>query len=775
MKSVMTWVGAAPLLLVLDGLDKLVQTTDETVTSLLTPLLTRLNPEQRILITCRETSVSAPGEYAVPLLDRSASLQLFYEIALPFGEAVNFVDEEQLETLLDSLGDLPLAIILMAHSLLNGSISLAELVTHWHKCLADVQHLPEWDRQAYLSAMLAIHRLQCRTSRDLFEYLAYFPAGMYEETLISLFKSGNEKAADLLLRHGLAVRKYLNGTPDGASRECKAPLALLNPVAGYALHAGAPRGIVIIAHLVEYYQNYVEKEMAKICTGSSAEARERLLRELPNIHAVINGAERLKQYTGAIALLRALKPLYWWIKLDQGLARMRQGESLAENTGDEEARAFFICAQGDGYRRWASSPDDYESARSCYQDAKLLYRKSGNLSGMADCLKGLGDVHRRTGLSAKALERYGQARGYYDSTNNHIGFANVLRGLAHTYRQMNCYGEALHQFQLALAAYQKAEDEIGAANCLRGIGEVYCSLARYDEALMSYHKAQGKYEELGHSLGQAHVQRGLADILWLRDRYSEALQAYSVACAMFEQLGDKQGMARCLYGQGGVYRRILHDEKTFACLDQALDLYIQIDYPLGQARCLRAKADMYRDLFSSKQIPFDASREATNTDRSIQQGYAVSAFAFYDEAQALFQSVKAPQGEADCMRGMAELYAAQGQLREAQRYFEMAQRTYVDRQARLEEHHCLRGLATVYIRQVGQDNQRLEPARDLLEKAFALYVEVEDRHAQQSALLLLEQVYQRMGDCSKAQQVAGLLEKNNREIQREIHSMNIVV
>ncbi|MES2945229.1 MAG: tetratricopeptide repeat protein, partial [Pseudomonadota bacterium] len=112
------------------------------------------------------------------------------------------------------------------------------------------------------------------------------------------------------------------------------------------------------------------------------------------------------------------------------------------------AAAFF----GKGFSAYWLADND--TARSHYQQALDIYRATGNRSGEADALQGLGNVARMQADNDTARSHFQQALDIYRASGSRSGEAYALRGLGHVARVQDDNDTARSHFQQALDIWQ---------------------------------------------------------------------------------------------------------------------------------------------------------------------------------------------------------------------------------------------------------------------------------------------------------------------------------
>ena len=153
-----------------------------------------------------------------------------------------------------------------------------------------------------------------------------------------------------------------------------------------------------------------------------------------------------------------------------------------------------------------------DQARSAYEEARALFKQAGDRLGVANVLRGLGDLERMLGRNDQARLAYEEARTLFKQVGDRLGEASVLRGLGDLERMLGRNDQARSAYGEARTFFKQVGGGQGEANVLLGLGDLESMLGRNDQARSAYEEARTLFKQEQNSLGEAHVLRGLGGL-----------------------------------------------------------------------------------------------------------------------------------------------------------------------------------------------------------------------------------------------------------------------
>lgn len=264
------------------------------------------------------------------------------------------------------------------------------------------------------------------------------------------------------------------------------------------------------AHEALYFQLRVEQIGINMHLGHYHEAKEQLLRFLPELRAAASS----KQIADALTYL--------------GPAHMRVGEYVAAEQFLEEALARYEQL---GLPLASTVPlinlglvktrrEQYEAARSYYQRAILQYEEVGYAHGLARCLSNLGSTFAGKENAPQAIAYFEQAYAIAKESDNRLWLAIILTNLADCAYALGDYPLALEQFDAGLAIFR----------ALREIRWVAVTLADSSFLLMALNELTTATTYLLESLTLAQAYQLIGD----------GLQALSATTLLLERLQQRE-------------------------------------------------------------------------------------------------------------------------------------------------------------------------------------------------------------------------------------------
>jgi tetratricopeptide (TPR) repeat protein len=187
---------------------------------------------------------------------------------------------------------------------------------------------------------------------------------------------------------------------------------------------------------------------------------------------------------------------------------------------------------------------NYDEALAHYQRSAEIQKTQPDKLGLANALKGIGNVHRTRGEYGAALENYftslaisEQIKAPLGTTLGSIGFVRTLQG---------DYARALEYYGKALKEFKTDGNKIEMARVLTLIGNVYYRQGEYDSALNSYRQALELREQMDDKSGQGDVVAGIGSTLLRQKNYSEALDSFEKALGLFRSVSNQEKTAEVL-------------------------------------------------------------------------------------------------------------------------------------------------------------------------------------------------------------------------------------
>ena len=217
---------------------------------------------------------------------------------------------------------------------------------------------------------------------------------------------------------------------------------------------------------------------------------------------------------------------------------------------------------------------------STLQTGLAAARRSGDATGQAHTLIGLGRGYARAGRLHDADRHYRDGLRLFDRIGGHFNIrATAHSGLALLAEHWQRPADALSHSLRARELYRAAGDERAQLLVLNDVGYAHALLGDYEQALSCCERALAAGEEFGeddwvkatlHSLGYIHHRLG---------HYEPALAYYDRSIEYCRVLADRYDEAETLVNLGDVYDSagdLLAARRAWA---QALRIFEEIDHP----------------------------------------------------------------------------------------------------------------------------------------------------------------------------------------------------
>ena len=295
--------------------------------------------------------------------------------------------------------------------------------------------------------------------------------------------------------------------------------------------------------------------------------------------------------TNADNVLRIADSLY--MQGDYAQALMYYKQALNQND------SAHIIAALNGAANSAYYQGNYEEALKYFQQNFALEKSQRDRLGMANALRGIGNVHRSRGDYAAALENYfgslELSQELKVTTGTLLGSIGVVRALqGNTDAALEYYGKALEQLE-------KDGNKIDMARALSLIGNAQYAQGKYDLAVESYRKGLALREAMDDQSGQAELLVGLGTVFLRTRDFTQALTSYEAALKLVETTGNKRAIAATFTRLADVYLLQSNYPETLNLARRAANLAMETGSAgvLWYAQLLAGKAQ--RGLDSPKQ------------------------------------------------------------------------------------------------------------------------------------------------------------------------------
>jgi tetratricopeptide (TPR) repeat protein len=664
----------APSLLVLDNTETPWESDIKAVEDFLARLASL--PGLALVVALRGNDRPKGTHWGKTILLQPFAIQLarkmFLEVA---GD--DYRDDPHLDRLIDAVGGLPLAVILLAYEA-DALPGLEELWLRWEsEGTGLLQHAGEHTVEVSIMVSVRSRRMHPRAER-LASLLALLPDGAEVEDL-------SKVVGEDVLSAAAALRK--TGLVDAGTRRLRLLAVVREVMLRNCPPSPSDRDRLMAGFL----------ELAKLADSvgadGEAEAVRRLTPEIGNLTAILSAALESTDPTPALLAVLSFTKLQQFLGLG-GYALIAKAVGAANRAGLGLLTAKCQFALGQ-----LAARREQNVALAAYEDALSRYRQMSNKLGEADCLMSLGFLAFLRADLGTAEARYRESLALYAGSGHVRGRASCVESLADIAVQRAEYGTARSHYEEALRLYRESDLTLGEASATAGLATIAFLCFNQDNAASGYEEARHLYRHAGSVAGESSCARGLGDIALQRADYEAARTRYEEALDLDRRSGSVLGEASCNEKLGDVAVRRLDFDTAGSCYQEARAIYQRVGDALGEAGCV---------------LSLGAVALKTGDLRTAEEKIT--------EALGRFQAEASAYGEASCLLGFGRLAVAKGDASKAVVTFERA-RAICHRLGNFAaEATCLTDLADLARRE-----GKAPVARELLGQALELYERISDR------------------------------------------------
>jgi tetratricopeptide (TPR) repeat protein len=498
--------------------------------------------------------------------------------------------DEYAEKLLDQVGGVPLAIVLLATVVQQGGESTQGLWERWDLERTSLADTGGADRLSSLDLSIKVSiespRMRaCPSAIDILSMFARLPHGFPERSPLR-----DELLAKLPVPEDRVYQKSVQVLKQVALiySDETSRLRLLPPIRHFCLihHQCKP---TLQAALVDAHISFLTAQTDFMDTWSHGIVRPELSNATVLFHEVLDStinADLNRLLSGVDGLIS------WGIHC--GIARtlpsladraLQYSQDISPNS------AASLCAAAGGCYRYV---DQLGKAEEALSRALALHRQAHDVVGEADDLLHMGELYRHRNELDKAEEAFSQALALHRQAHDVLGVANDLQRLGELYTCRHELEKAEKVFSQALALHRQAQDVVGEANDLRNLGWLYMCRDELDKAGEAFSQALALHRQAQHILGEANDLQNLGQLYMCRNELDRAQDAFTQALTLHRQAQNVLGEANNLQNLGQLHVHRDELDKAEEVLSQALILHRQAQDILGEANDLHQLGLLYR-------------------------------------------------------------------------------------------------------------------------------------------------------------------------------------
>lgn len=276
---------------------------------------------------------------------------------------------------------------------------------------------------------------------------------------------------------------------------------------------------------------------------------------------------------------------------------------------------------------------NFEQAQKELSESLSIFTMLENSIKMADAYQGLGNVYRRSGQLAKALEAHlicKKIREERGGSQQIIGWS--CHNIGTVFLATKEWDKALEYFEKALEHYDGLDNYYDQATTLNNVFVVHYRQGRLDAALQSIEKARHIFQQQGQHLREGTTLINIGELLTKLKRPTEAQKKLEQAVVIFEQLKDSTYLPMAINTLGYLH----HDQGRHQTALQ----YFQRGLALAQAK---------NDIHSMMEVHESLAEELGDLNR-------------HQEALVHFKAFTKWKDSLDVLASKAELNAIKAEL-----------------------------------------------------------------------------------------------------------------
>ncbi len=489
-------------LIVLDNFEFIVNDSD------VLRWIIKVSPPSAALIVSRD---KVPYTFVLPMelsaMQRDEAVELFIHLAKNAGWEGK--DEEAVPRLCEMVGDLPLAIALLAPRTAELSITtLEELVARNIEVISD-QKIPLRDErhQSIAAALRVSFDRLSEVARNLLMRMSVIPDGVNEQTIGPL----------------TGIEEWHH-----AAAEC-VRFSLLNfDGRRYRLHPLVRR--FALAQLGDATKDWQRQFIDFFCKLAEENSDLNDLSKLAvldeewlNIMAAAEAAKPLRDYHSVILIANSFGKFLLlrgkWLECEH---LVESAVAAAHASGDRKAEAMSLSNLGIVYARRGRLYD----AEHAFQQSISICQELGIRKALGRNLTNLGNIYGQQSRWAEAEEMYKKDLEICREFSDRKGEGGVLNNLGLIHERQGSWAKAEDALRQSLKIAREVGDRIGEAQTLNNLGLVYLNQGEGAEAEKAFQQSLTISREFND-----HIEEGrtLANLALSRDDQGDRSNAIRFA------------------------------------------------------------------------------------------------------------------------------------------------------------------------------------------------------------------------------------------------------
>lgn len=321
--------------------------------------------------------------------------------------------------------------------------------------------------------------------------------------------------------------------------------------------------------------------------------------------------------------------------------------------------------------------------------AVALFHKAGSKQDEALVNSNLGALNAKLERHQEALQFYAEAMKISQEIGDELHRASILNGMGVVYASRGETQKGFEFYERALQALKGVRGVLVESNVHTNMGELYAKTGEVDKALQSLTRALTLAEQMNDINVEAAVLSEIAALYSRTGKPREAMSYGLRALSLYEKSGSRRGQAGVHYYLGAIYGRLGEWQAAIDHVRKSAAIHREGGDDLGVARALAPLAELYylvgdagrasqslreaRALLKGKESENPQLYAALRMHEGFlldNSGDAEAALSAYNEVIEVARAIGYRNYEAAAWMGMAELYLARGDAKNATHCFD---------------------------------------------------------------------------------------------------------
>lgn len=293
---------------------------------------------------------------------------------------------------------------------------------------------------------------------------------------------------------------------------------------------------------------------------------------------------------------------------------------------------------------------DYKAALKIYSEANKVSKEINYVLGQAKALHYRGIVYSDKSEYREALQNYRQAKKLYEQINYKRGVGACHTNMGNLYRYQSKYDSALVYYQAGIRLFKQSSQLDGLSMAYGNAGGIFQSMKQLEKALSYFILSEKAAAQANDSLSLCRALINQGTILNDLKQYKNSYRVNRKALEIATRQEDDYGLQLATINLADHYKRLHQYENAIQFGLKSLHYTLKLANPYDIADIKRRLGDLY--LLSGK------------PDKSN---------AFYLEAIAISEKIKATEISENIYTSLHKLHAGTGEFKLAYKYQALAQ------------------------------------------------------------------------------------------------------